>query len=122
MGWYLEHRRAEHEKTSIADLMVSGDESSDAVHAARAIKVIGLIGSGDTQDAVESLSRPIADYYVRYLNYADENQRRAKLRALIEDLIRTNMIVARVIKDRMELSIPTNEVKTPTTGVTVPKK
>jgi len=82
------------------------------------LKRIELIEAGRAENAVESLSKPIADYYAQYRNYGDENQRRSKLRALIEDLVKTNVIVARVLKDRMELSIPTNDVKTP--GTTLP--
>lgn len=102
MGWYCEHERAGSEKASIVEQMLSSGESSDAAHVARAIHAIGLIESGDAQDAVKSLSIPIADYYAHYRNHDAENQRRSKLRAVIEELVRTNTIVARVIKERIQ--------------------
>jgi len=97
IGWCFEHNRAAREKDSAVELMTASAESSDGHHVARAIKTIVLIDSGNAEGAVESLSKPIADYYERYGPYSGGNTHRAELRALIEELARTNKTVARVI-------------------------
>jgi len=40
IGWSVEHRRAEHQKTEIVQQMVQGTESSDYEHTARAALAI----------------------------------------------------------------------------------
>lgn len=94
MGWYIEHRRAAHEKTEIVQQMVEGLESSDGEHAARAVRAIQFIDSGDKQQAVQLLSTPVAHYYALYADAGRNDERSAKLRALIEQLARTNQVVA----------------------------
>ena len=93
-GWFVENHRAQREKSKIVELMVDGGESSDSVHAARAVRAIQLIESGEAQDAIRLLSTPIADYYSRYTETATNDERRMKLRGLIEQLAKTNQIVA----------------------------
>ena len=73
--------------------MVDGSESSDGEHAARAIRAIQLIQSGETQQAVQLLSGPIANYYSEY-GASGVNDRRSKLRSLVEELAKTNQLVA----------------------------
>jgi hypothetical protein len=74
--------------------MVEGIESSDCEHAARAARAIELIGSGDVQQAVKLLSHPVANYYTLYREESMHNERSAKLRGVIEELARTNQVVA----------------------------
>ena len=47
IGWYIEHGRAERAKTEIVEKMVQGSESADGEHAARAVRAIELVESGE---------------------------------------------------------------------------
>ncbi len=93
LGWYFEHHRAEREKTQIVQQMVEGLESSDGEQAARAVRAIELIQSRETQQAVQLLAGPLA-YYQSVYGDLSANERRSKLRSLIEELARTNQVVA----------------------------
>jgi len=93
LGWYFEHHRAGREKTEIVQQMVEGGESSDREHAARAARAIQFIDSGQPQEAERLLSGPIARYYSEY-GELSTNERRSKLRSLIEELAKTNQVVA----------------------------
>ena len=93
LGWYFEHRRAERGKTEIVHLMVEAGESSDGEQAARAARAIQFIDSGQPQEAVRLLSGPIAHYYSVY-GALSANERRSKVRSLIEQLAKTNQAVA----------------------------
>ena len=90
-GWYIEHRHAEREKSEVVEQMMQGTESSDREHAARAARAVQLIQAGETNQAVEVLSAPIAHYYAVA---GPNDDRSAKVRALIEQIARTNQIVA----------------------------
>jgi hypothetical protein len=68
-------------------------ESSTGVEAARDVRAIEFIESGETKRAVQLLSHPIAEHYHSYAVNAD-TERRRKLRAAIEELASTNKIVA----------------------------
>ena len=94
IGWSVEHRRAEHQKTEIVQQMVQGTESSDYEHTARAALAIQLIDSDEAEQAVELLSGPVAYYYSIYRDDTAQNERAAKLLAIIEQLARTNQVVA----------------------------
>ena len=62
LGWYLELRRAEHEKTEIVQQMVQGTESSDRERAARAVRAIEALfvvfGYWQERRAVNKIARP----------------------------------------------------------------
>ena len=73
--------------------MQEREESSSGVEAARDVRAIEFIESGETKRAVQLLSHPIADHYYSYAINASTNRRR-KLRALIEQLVSTNRLVA----------------------------
>lgn len=92
-GWYIEHRHSEREKNEIVQQMVEGGESSDGEHAARAARAIQFIESGEPKRAVELLSGPVAHYYLAY-GELNGNERRSKLRSLVEGLAKTNPVVA----------------------------
>ena len=93
VGWYIGHRQAFYYVPEIAREAVAGIESSDGEEAARAVRAIQAIDSGDAQGAVQWLSHPIAHYYLLYSDL-DRNDRRQRMIALIEQLARTNQIVA----------------------------
>ena len=93
IGWYVEHRHSEHEKTEIVQQLVEGIESSDGEKAGRAVLAIQAIDSGDKQRAVQLLSHPVARYYSFYSDVG-ANERRKKLIVMIEELARTNQVVA----------------------------
>jgi len=99
IGWYAERRHFGHEKTQIVDQMVEGGESADREHAVRAVRAIESIQSGDTQKAVQILSTPVAHYYTLYTEAGSKEERRAETRALIEQLAKTNQIVAARISE-----------------------
>jgi hypothetical protein len=108
LGWYLEHHRAEREKTEIVQQMVEGGESSDGEHAARAARAIQFIDSGQPQEAVRLLSAPIAHYY-SVSGELSVNERRSNVRSLIEGLAKSNQVVAARIAE----AAANSKIKTP---------
>jgi hypothetical protein len=94
LGWYVAHGRAEREKTEIVQEMVSSIVAAHGEHAGRAVRAIQMIESGKTQEAVQLLSGPIARYYSIDTAGTGGDERTAKLRALIEQLAKANLIVA----------------------------
>jgi hypothetical protein len=109
IGWYVEQRHAKHEMTQIVQQMVAGGESSDRVGALRAVRAIESIQSGDTSNAVQILSAPVADYYTLYTEAGSKQERRAETRAIIEHLARTNQVVAARIAE----FVTNSQIKTP---------
>lgn len=103
-GWYFKHRRAEHQKSEIVEQMSQGAEASRLAEAVRDARAIELIASGDTQQAVQLLSGPIARYYTLYPAAGRDDERSTKSRALIERLARTNQIVATRLSEMQEPS------------------
>ena len=93
LGCYFEHHHAQREKTDIIQQMVEGIENSDGEHTARAARAIEFIDLGETQQAVQLLSGPVARYYATY-GAAGADDRRSRVRSLIEALARTNQVVA----------------------------
>jgi len=102
IGCYIGYSYYEKHVTNEAvEQMVQGIESSDRLETANAIRAIGLIESGETQKAVQLLSRPIVDYYYIYAVHACTNEERLRLRSEIEQLASTNQVVATEITNRM---------------------
>jgi len=101
IGWYVGHAHTKPEATAVVEQMLETTESSDAAEAIRDVRAIGLIQSGESQRAVQLLCTPIANYYSFYGSHTDKNEQRSKLRFLIEDLIRTNKIVADAMTNHM---------------------
>jgi uncharacterized protein (UPF0261 family) len=96
-GYYEKHLTNE-----AAEQMVQEVESSDRLEAANAVRAIGLIESGETQKAVQLLSRPLVDYYYIYAIHAGTNDGQAeRLRAQIEQLAGSNQVVATEITNQM---------------------
>ena len=103
---YVQHRHAEHEMTETemreaVEQAMQTERSSSGVQAARDVRAIELIESGETQRAVQMLCQPIAEYYYSYAIDAGTDRER-KLRAMIEQLVSTNKIVAAEITNRAQ--------------------
>jgi hypothetical protein len=109
LGWHFEHHRAEREKTEIVQQMVEGGESADRLLAVMAARAIQMVESGQSQQAVQMLASPIAHYYTLYTGVGTKEERRAETRALIEQLSKTNRVVAARIAEISTYS----EAKTP---------
>ncbi len=105
IGCYIGFRYCERHTTNEAvDLMVQGTETSAALQATIGVRAIELIDSGDTQQAVQLLSGPIAHYYTLYAP-GRSDERSAKLRGLIEELARTNQVVGARITEISNMSL-----------------
>jgi hypothetical protein len=106
VGWYFEHHRVEREKTGIVQQMVEGGESSDRLRAVMAARAIQLIEAGQPQEAVQLLSSPVAHYYTLYTGAGSKEERRPETRALIQQLARSNDVVAARIAELATNSEP----------------
>jgi hypothetical protein len=93
IGWYIGHRQAFYYVPETTREALAGIESSDGEKAARAVRAIQAIDSGDAQGAVQLLSHPVAYYYLLYSDI-NTNERRRRMIAMIQQLARTNQIVA----------------------------
>ena len=94
IGWNLGYRHEKRETTEAVHQLVDSTEASDASEAARNARVISLLESGDSQEAVRSLSTPVAHYYTVYGNLSVNGEQRSKVRALIEQVAKTNQVLA----------------------------
>lgn len=95
IGWFLGHRAYDRHITNEAvSTGLEAAETSDAYKAALGARAIECTESGETQQAVQLLSTPIAHYYTLYGDLDRSDERSAKLRKLIEQLASTNPIVA----------------------------
>src|SRR4051812_40049022 len=101
VGFYIEHTRGESNLTEAIKLMQEAEEAIKVTEAARSAKAISLLASGESQDAIALLCGPITSYSVIYAKDSETNELRLKLRALIEDLVRTNEIVANEMRAAM---------------------
>jgi hypothetical protein len=106
LGWYFGHHRAEQERTGIVKQVVDGGESSDRERAIRAARAIQLIESGQPQQAVQILASPVAHYYTSYGSAGTKDERRAETRALIEQLAKSNQVVAAQIAELSTIPSP----------------
>jgi hypothetical protein len=95
VGTFAGYRYYEGHITNEAVRMaVEGGESSDMHFAAVSAKAVDLMDSGEHQKAVEMLARPIANYYCSYAMSTVTNERRLKMRSMIDDLASKNQTVA----------------------------
>ena len=69
--------------------------------AALATQTIGYIDSGETQKAVKHLSVSVAHFYTAFSLHPSTNEELMKLRDSIDELARTNKVVAAQIGARM---------------------
>ena len=101
IGAFVGHRSYDKRVTNEAvQQMVESGESSDRERAARAVRAIEMIQAGRSSDAVELLSRPIADYYHLYASATHTDQRTRDMLALIERLASTNTVVSDAIHSK----------------------
>jgi hypothetical protein len=95
IGCYVGYRECNRNITNEAvRQMLETGESSSALLAATSTQAIRLIDSGEPQKAVELLSRRVARYYSTYATGGSTNEQRLKLRVMIDELARTNRILA----------------------------
>lgn len=106
IGWHFGHRHAGHETTEAVQQLVEATEASDAAEAARDARAISSIESGDTKEAVRSLSTPVAHYYAVYGNLSVNSEQRSKVHALIDQVAKTNQVLASSISDTSSLGRP----------------
>lgn len=100
IGYYVGHRHDQGGSTDVGvQQLVEAGESSDALLVATSARAISFIDAGQTQRAIETLSRPIAHFYTVYTSSTSGNERRLALRAMIEELARTNITVAAQIAE-----------------------
>ena len=78
-------------------------ELSAAAAATYAVDATTCIDSGETQKVVQFLSFPIAHYYVVFAHHPSTNAGQLKLRARIDELARTNQVVAAQIAKEMSV-------------------
>jgi hypothetical protein len=101
-GRYFEHRHAEREMTDVINQMQQPIESSEQVHALRAVRAIQMIDSGESSNAVQLLSRPIADYYYFHAELTHNDERTKDVLAMIERLAITNALIAEAIHTKIQ--------------------
>lgn len=106
IGWHFGYRHARHETTAAVQQLVGTTEASDAAEAARDARAISSIESGDTKEAIRSLSAPVAHYYTVYGNLALNDERRSKVRGLIEQVAKTNQVLASIISNSAAFGRP----------------
>ena len=73
-------------------------EPQTAAAAEYAITAIPMIDRGDTNAAIERLSRMIAVYYHNYASQPGTNVYRIRAKAVIDEMSQTNQFVARMLK------------------------
>jgi uncharacterized protein YneF (UPF0154 family) len=101
IGCYIGYKCYERHITNEAvEQMLKTIESQDGEEAARDVRAIELIESGEAQNAVQMLSKPIPQYYYLYAVHAATDQER-KMRDMIEQLVSTNKIVADEMTNQM---------------------
>jgi hypothetical protein len=95
IGAYVGHRSYDRHVTNEAvQQVVESGESPDRERAGRAVRAIELIQSGQSNAAVDLLSRPIADFYQFHIDLTHSDQRTRDLITKIEQLASTNAVVA----------------------------
>jgi len=102
VGFYIGYRDwHKHIADEAIQQLVESTESSDALMASMSARTISLIDSGQDKEAVQMLSFPIASYYYIYASSEFTNAQRLKLRALIDNLAKSNQVVAAQIANEM---------------------
>ena len=100
IGYHWNDRRVTNEAVK---LMVAGGESAEAEQAARATRAIALIEAGQSQEAVQMLSKPVVHYYGLYSGRANTEMRR-RVCAMIAELASTNAAVAQELSNEVSYS------------------
>jgi len=111
IGWYFESRHAERQMTDVVEKMLRPIEASDRLEAARGIRAIQLIEAGNTNQAIEMFSFPIAGFYSEYQGLSHNEKRTQDLVAEIKKFAETNQVVAAQIKADMSYDRTNTEVR-----------
>ena len=99
LGWLLGSSHATAKGREKADEAVRWREEVDiALAADYALIAIPMVERGDTNAAVERLSRLVAVYYDGYASKSGTNEMRVRGKRVIEEMARTNQILTRMIK------------------------
>jgi len=102
LGWVFTLRHADHEVAEFVAQMPQPIEGGDWEHAAKAVRAIQMIESGDTSNAVRLLSRPMVDYYQFHANLTNNDKLTRDLLSAIEQLASTNTQIADEIHAKIQ--------------------
>jgi hypothetical protein len=98
MGFLLGYSHAKSTSTQEADAYISRRLEPDLAGGADyALTIIPMIERGDTNAAIQRLSRMIAVYYLNYASQPGTNELRLRARVIIHELARTNQVVANAV-------------------------
>ncbi|MFZ1072198.1 MAG: hypothetical protein WAO21_02065 [Verrucomicrobiia bacterium] len=103
VGWYFGYTRPIAQAARELHQEADDYELSAAAAATFAVDATTCIDSGDTQKAVQFLSLPIAHYCVVFTHHPSTDEGQLKLRARIDELARTNQVVAAQITKEMDI-------------------
>jgi hypothetical protein len=101
-GWYFGYTMPIAKANRDARQEMLSIQADDSMAAIIAIRAVPLIESGDTQKAVQWLSKPIGSYYRVYALHAGTNEERLNLRGQIEEMASTNSVIAAEIHRKVE--------------------
>lgn len=87
--------------TDVVEQMEQPIEASDRLEAARGIRAIQSIEAGNTDQAIEMFSFPIASFYSEYHGLSHNGKRTLDLLTRIDKFAQTNQVVAAQIKAKM---------------------
>lgn len=97
-GFFVGYHYYERHITSKASQqMVQLMDSDSRLEAARGVRAIELIQSGDTQQAIQMFCIPVADFYAGYARLPHNDDKTKKLLSWVEQIASTNAIVAGAI-------------------------
>jgi hypothetical protein len=102
LGSVLTLRHADHEVADVVATMQQPKESVDAEHVARAVQAIQMIDAGESSNAVQLLSVPIAVYYHFYAGLPHNDEHTKVVLAQIEQLASTNTLIAHEIHTKIQ--------------------
>jgi len=77
-------------------------DSGNRLQAARGVRAIELIQSGDTQQAIQMFSIPVAGFYSEYAHLSNNDEETRKLLVWIEQAASTNTAVASAILSKSQ--------------------
>jgi len=86
-----------HRTSKASQQMVQLMDSDSRLEAARGVRAIELIQSGDTQQAIQMFCIPVADFYAGYARLPHNDDKTKKLLSWVEQIVSTNAIVAGAI-------------------------
>jgi len=99
VSWGIGSSRATTKSRQDAHEAVRGREEVDVtLTAGYALMTIPMIERGDTNAAIERLSRLIAVYYVGYASKPGSNETRLRGKRVVEEMARTNQVLAKMIE------------------------